>query len=169
MESISWNSYFMSLVYLIALKSKDQSTKIGAVIVGPDKEIRSTGYNSFPMGINDNVYERQQRPEKYYWFAHAEKNSIDHAARIGVSVKGCTLYTQGTPCMDCARSIVQSGIKKVIVHLDWDEKMNMKWKENAKRTKQLFSEAGIEYIKISPEIINELYGYCSEERIYFNE
>ncbi len=73
---MNWDKYFMSLVYLVALKSKDKRTKIGAVIIGPDNEIRSTGYNSFPRGIDDNVPERQIPDEKYFWFAHAEKMQL---------------------------------------------------------------------------------------------
>ena len=64
---------------LVAKKSKDQSTQIGAVIVGIDNEIRSTGYNSFPSGINDDLQERQERPEKYYWIEHAERNALYNA------------------------------------------------------------------------------------------
>ena len=67
---------FYEMANLVAKKSKDQSTQIGAVIVGPDNEIRSTGYNSFPCGINDDLQERQERPEKYYWIEHAERNAL---------------------------------------------------------------------------------------------
>lgn len=163
--NLSWDSYFMSLVYLVAMRSKDQSTNIGAVVVGPDNEIRSTGYNSFPMGINDNKPERQERPEKYYWFAHAERNSVDHAARIGVPLKNCTIYTQGVPCMDCARSIVQSGIKKVVIHKQWGDGWSTKWSENAKRTKELFDEAGVELQFFDGHIVKEIYGFCNGQRM----
>ena len=64
---MNWSEYFYDMANLVAKKSKDQSTQIGAVIVGPDNEIRSTGYNSFPKGLNDDLQERQERPEKYYW------------------------------------------------------------------------------------------------------
>ena len=69
---ISWVQYFRELAHTVKQKSKDESTKIGAVIVGKDKEIVSTGYNSFPRGIKDNIKDRQGRAEKYYWFEHAE-------------------------------------------------------------------------------------------------
>lgn len=68
MELVSWDDYFMTMVYLVAMKSKDESTHIGAVIVGPDNEIRSTGYNSFPRKMNDGLEERQKRPQKYFFF-----------------------------------------------------------------------------------------------------
>jgi dCMP deaminase len=85
---MNWTEYFLNIAETVKLKSKDRRTQIGAVIVGQDNEIVSTGYNSFPRGIDDEVEERQQRPEKYYWIVHAEMNAILNAARIGVSTKG---------------------------------------------------------------------------------
>ena len=69
MENIEWDDYFMTMVYLVAMKSKDESTHIGAVIVGPDKEVRSVGYNGYPRNMNDDNFERQKRPEKYFFFS----------------------------------------------------------------------------------------------------
>ena len=112
---MKWDDYFMTMVYLVAMRSKDESTHVGAVIVGPNKEIRSTGYNSFPMGINDDVPERQERPEKYFWFSHAERNAVYLAARVGIPVEGCTMYTNGIPCTDCAFAVIQAGITEVVV------------------------------------------------------
>jgi dCMP deaminase len=76
MSMMNWTNYFLNIAEAVKEKSKDQRTKIGAVIVGKDNEIVSTGYNSFPRGIDDDVEERQQRPEKYFWFEHAERNAI---------------------------------------------------------------------------------------------
>lgn len=139
----SWDDIFMTMAYLVATRSKDESTHIGAVIIGPDKEVRSTGYNSFPRNINDSVIKRQARPEKYFWFEHAERNAIYNATRFGASLKGCTIYTSGIPCMDCARGIVQSGITEVVVDKAWDNQNPPEWQEHAKRTKQLFKEAKV--------------------------
>lgn len=113
---MNWNLYFIKMAHLVASKSKDKSTNVGAVIVGPDNEIRSTGYNNFPRGINDDVEERHGRPQKYEWTEHAERNAIYNAARIGVPVKGCTMYFnyEPSPCADCARGIIQSGINKIV-------------------------------------------------------
>lgn len=106
----SWVTYFRELAKTVATKSKDPHTHIGAVIVGMDKEIVSTGYNSFPRGMNDDVQERYERPEKYFWMEHAERNAIYNAARIGVSTKGCTLFLDHWfPCVECARAIINSG------------------------------------------------------------
>ena len=141
--NIIWDDYYMTMAYLVAMKSKDQKTHMGAVVVGPDNEVRSTGYNSFPRGINDNLQERQERPEKYLWFEHSERNAIYNATLIGVSLKSCRLYTNGIPCMNCARGIVNSGIIEVIVDQDWDKNNYGVWLEEAKRTKILFEEAGV--------------------------
>ena len=141
---MNWTEYFINIANVVKLKSKDINTKIGVVIVGKNNEIVSTGYNSFPRGINDNVPERQERPEKYYWFEHAERNSIFNAARIGVSTNGCTMYCScDLACADCARAIINAGIKKVVFtksNNPWPEK----WRESANRSEIMFKEAGIE-------------------------
>lgn len=143
---MKWEEYFRTIVRTVKLKSKDQHTQIGALIVGKDNEIVSTGYNSFPRGIADDVNERQERPEKYYWFEHAERNAIYNAARIGVSTKDCTMYlTCGIPCADCARGIINSGIAKIVCELDssFGARGDM-WDEHAKRSLIMFEEAGVE-------------------------
>ena len=142
-DKISWDDLYMTMVYLISRKSKDNSTHVGAVIVGPDNEVRSVGYNSFPRGIDDNVPERQERPEKYSWFAHAERNAICNAAMVGIPLKGCKMYTNGIPCNDCAFGIINSGIIEVIVDKVWDDNNYDLWKEAAIKSRAMFSEAGI--------------------------
>ena len=113
------------------------------VIVGKNNEIVSTGYNSFPRGIDDNVAERQERPEKYFWFEHAERNAIYNAARIGVSTLGTTMYmTCGISCADCARAIINSGVSKIVLRRGRGA-TNEKWQDSAKRSEQMFKEAGI--------------------------
>lgn len=142
---MNWTDYFLNIAEAIKLKSKDKSTQIGAVIVGKDNEILSTGYNSFPRGLNDSIEERQERPEKYFWFEHAERNAIFNAARIGVSLKNSTIYiTSGIPCMDCARGIVNSGIKTVWCKYTCTTKNKEKWEESQKRSLQLFDECGVQ-------------------------
>jgi dCMP deaminase len=114
---MNWNEYYINLRDPIAMKSKDPNTKLGCIIVGQDDEIRSTGYNSFPRRVGDieeHFPERFQRPEKYLWIEHAERNAIYNAARVGVRLKGCRLYTSLIPCADCARGIIQAGITQII-------------------------------------------------------
>jgi len=142
MNNISWDDYFMTMVYLAAMRSKDAATHIGAVIVDDRNVVRSTGYNSFVRGIDDAVPERQERPEKYFWFEHAERNAIYSAGR---DLQGCCMYTNGIPCMDCARGVVQAGIKEVIVDKNWDDDNAEKWAEEAKRSRQMFLEAGVKF------------------------
>ena len=145
-EIPNWHEHFFEIAKVVSKRSKDESTQVGAVIVGPGKEIVSTGYNSFPRGVEDDHAERQERPEKYFWFEHAERNAIYNAARTGASLQGATLYVPAMPCMDCARGIVQVGIKKVIINeedqLKWQKRPQ--WKDHSERTIVLFDEADVE-------------------------
>ena len=108
-----WPSRLIRLANQIAGWSKD-TTKVGAVIVGPGNEIRSTGFNGPPPGVFDRP-ERFVRPEKYLWCAHAEQNAISQAARVGTPLDGCTLVCTHYPCSRCAQMIIGAGIKRVIV------------------------------------------------------
>jgi len=142
---MNWTEYFLNIAETIKLKSKDKSTQIGAVIVGNDNEILSTGYNSFPRGMDDNIQERQERPEKYFYMVHAEINSIINAARIGVSTKNSTIYlTCGIPCTDCAKGIINAGIKTIYCKQICTTKNNEKWIEHQKISLEMFEECGIQ-------------------------
>lgn len=141
---MNWKEYFRNIAHQVKLKSKDEKTQIGAVIVGEDNEIVSTGYNSFPRGISDDISERQERPEKYFWFEHAERNAIYNAARIGVSTKGTTMYlTCGIPCADCCRGIINAGITTIVCEVGEAGATGPKWEESGKRSLQMFNEAGV--------------------------
>jgi dCMP deaminase len=137
----NWDSYFIELATLAATRSKDRSTKVGCVIVGPDNEIRSTGYNGFPRGINDDAPERHERPAKYLWTEHAERNAIYNAARSGISLKGCRAFLPWFPCMDCARAIVQSGIVELIAYKP--DLKDQKWGREFVAAIEMFGEAGV--------------------------
>ena len=140
---MNWDEYFINIAEQVKLKSKDNNTKIGVVLVGKNNEIVSTGYNSFPRGINDDIAERQEKPEKYFWFEHAERNCIYNAARIGVSTLGTTMYmTCGSSCADCARAIISAGVEKIVLR-SGKGAMSPKWQESAERSNQMFKEAGI--------------------------
>src|SRR6476659_2001006 len=110
-----WDQYYLDICKVVAARSKDPNTQIGCVVVGPAHEIRSTGYNSFPRGIRDDVPERLVRPTKYLWMEHAERNAICNAARAGTGTEACTVSVESMPRMDGARSIVQAGILQVFV------------------------------------------------------
>ncbi|MBU2616625.1 MAG: dCMP deaminase family protein [Nanoarchaeota archaeon] len=138
----SWDDWFMTMVYFVAAKSKDPRTKIGAVVVGPNKEVRSMGYNGLPRGVND-LPERYKRGEKNFRVVHAEINAILNASRTGTSLEGCVMYTPGLPCDEkgCSVAVIQAGIKEVVLDDNWDGK-----NADAKRywrSFEMFDEAGV--------------------------
>jgi len=129
---MSWNKYFIEMLSVIAAKSKDKSTKVGSIITTKEHTIVSTGFNGFPRGVkeDESVSERFDRPLKYKFTEHSERNAIFASARHGIALNGCTIYQSWLPCTDCARAIIQVGIKKIVVdgrtYLDsrkyWDER-----------------------------------------------
>lgn len=141
---MDWSKYFLGIAEQVKLKSKDESTQIGAVIVGKDKEVLSTGYNSFPRGLNDNLKERQERPEKYYFMVHAEANAIVNSARIGFSIKNSKMYlTCGIPCSECAKLIINAGINEVICKNIDDDVKGEHWSISKKKTLEMFNECNV--------------------------
>jgi dCMP deaminase len=148
MGSNKWDQRFLKLAAFIAQWSKDRSTKVGAVVVGPDREIRSVGYNGFPRGVNDDIKERHERPAKYKWVEHAERNSLFNAVRFGAPLAGCTLYCTHPPCTDCARAIIQSGIESVVVPRITGELLD-RWVENFEIAATMILEAGYAYRQVT--------------------
>lgn len=146
-SKLSWHTYFLDMLDHISSKSKDKNTKVGCVIVGKDNEIRSTGYNSFPRGLNDDVPTRQIRPEKYFWFEHAERNAIYNAALVGIKLKGCRIYLNGIPCVDCARAIIQCGIKKVIIYKS-SRNEEFELRHNANVSSEMLEECGVKLVEV---------------------
>lgn len=147
-----WNEYFMRMVDLAKSKSKDRSTQVGAVIVGEGNTVLSMGYNGFPRGIDDNVESRHERPIKYLWVEHSERNAIYAAARNGVKINGATMYVSccGAPCADCCRAIIQSGIKKVVVMAGEFEGKGS-WTESCTVGKEMLLEAGVQIVFLNYE------------------
>lgn len=139
---MTFDDYFMNLTRATALRSKDRSTQVGCVIVDTAQTVRATGYNGFPRGINDDVEARHERPAKYKWTEHAERNAIYTAARVGVPLLGCTMYVSLFPCMDCARAIVQSGVGRIVC--EEPDLTNPRWGEDFKLATELLGEAGVE-------------------------
>ena len=135
---------YMQIAKAVAQLSKSRNTQVGALILGADSEVRSLGYNGAPRGSCADEDERYIKPEKYYWFCHAELNAITNAAKVGTPIDGCTLIVTHPPCMDCARAIVQSGIKEVI-SVKPDAKFSATWGDHLHRTEKLFHEVGVEY------------------------
>ena len=158
MSSKTWDQRLMDMAALVSTWSKDNTTKIGAVIVGPGREILSIGYNGFPRGVDDSVEERYERPLKYLWTIHAEKNAIFNASRIGVPLTGATIYLNGDhgfPCSPCAAAIVQCGIKQLVGLMP--DLTNEKYAEDYREAMKMFQEAGVAFrhirsIKPKPRI-----------------
>lgn len=117
-DYISWDEYFMGVALLAAKRSKDPNTQVGACIVDENNIIISTGYNGFPYGCSDDTFpwERDGDDTKYKYVVHAELNAILNAN--GKSLKGATLYVDLFPCNECAKAIIQSGIKEVVYLYD---------------------------------------------------
>ena len=108
-----WDHYFISLAFVVAQRSLDDSTKCGSIVVSDDNTILSIGYNSPPRGCDDKKVP-QSRPEKYLWFLHAEEAAIVNAAKHGLCLKNSTFYITGAPCARCVRKMINVGAKKII-------------------------------------------------------
>jgi dCMP deaminase len=143
----TWDELFMRDAYNWASKSKDTSTKIGAVIVKDNIPLMH-GYNGIPRKVRDDIPERNERPEKYYYYEHAERNAFFNCARKGIATEGATMYCIASPCAECARGIINSGITKLIIHKQWDDvgilKFYSRWKESFDRSLIMFNEAEVE-------------------------
>ena len=131
----------MKLATHISEWSKDPSTKVGCVVVGPDREIRSTGFNGFPRGIQDSDDRLTNRDLKYPLICHAEENAIMHAARIGLALKGCTAYVTWPPCTRCARSLIQAGVSEIVIPSGLE--IPDRWRDDFEMSMGLLREAEV--------------------------
>lgn len=139
--SKNWDKRMMQVAKLAASWSKDRSIGVGCVIASPDHAMLSSGFNGFPRGVNDDVEERHQRPAKYKFTEHAERNAIYNAARHGIKLEGGTIYIPWYPCADCARAIVQSGIKTMVAGTpNFDDP---RWGEDFKAAEIMLVEGGV--------------------------
>ena len=146
-DYISWDEYFMGVALLASQRSKDPSTQVGACIVDSDKRIISTGYNGFPQGCSDDAFpwnrDENQGEPKYQFVVHAELNAILNAS--GKKLAGSVLYVGLFPCNECAKAIIQSGIKEIIYLSD---KYHNTPSMSASR--KLLDAAGVKYHQIKP-------------------
>ena len=127
----------------MATWSKDPNTQVGAVVVGSKGQILSQGYNGFPRGINDSNKRLTDRDVKLSLIVHAEMNAIYNATYSGVSLDGSTIFIHGLPaCSECAKGIIQVGIKKVVVSKQCIE-ARPHWNDSWNKSKAMFAEAGI--------------------------
>lgn len=153
-----WDRHFLQLALDNARMSKDPSTRVGCVIVGPDREVRSTGFNGFPRGIADTAERLNDRETKLRLMVHAEMNAILNAARIGVSVRGCLLYLAATndsglvwggpPCTRCTVETIQAGLAEIVSFIP--KQIPSRWLDDLIFARTVIDECGIVYRELSP-------------------
>lgn len=140
-DYLSWDQYFMGLSLLSAKRSKDPSTQVGACIVNSDNKVVGIGYNGFPIGCDDDGFPWDREGDfldtKYPYVCHAELNAILNSI---MDLKNCKIYVALFPCHECAKAIIQSGIKEVVFLSD---KYNGTPSNEA--SKRMFNTAGISY------------------------
>ncbi len=141
----SWDQFFMSMACKIAERSKDPSTKTGAVIVDQRRRIIGLGYNGFPRGVADTDERLYNRPVKYKFVVHSEANAILNAR--GCEANGASIYVTKFPCTDCAKLIIQSGILRLYYPKDTSESA-ARWAEDAEYSREMLLEAGVLLIQI---------------------
>jgi dCMP deaminase len=155
---MNWDARFLEVATLVGSWSKDPSTKVGAVIVGPDREILTTGFNGFSRGIEDSTERLADRDTKLKLVVHAEMNAILNAARHGIALKDTTMYVTaadavtgkiwgGPPCVRCTVETIQAGISK-IVSLPFKD-VPSRWLADLEQARELLSEAGVHYTEVA--------------------
>ena len=142
---LTWEEYFMGLAHLSGLRSKDPNTQVGAVIVDENNRVVSIGYNGFPSGVSDDEFpwgrEGGVLDTKYAFVVHAELNAILNSQR---SVRGCSLYVSLFPCNECAKAIIQAGIRRIIFESD-----KYDGADTNIASKRMLRAAGVELVRIS--------------------
>ena len=147
-DYLSWDEYFMGMALLSAKRSKDPSTQVGACIVTEDKKVVGLGYNGLPIGCSDDDFPWGREGEfldtKYPFVCHAEQNAILNSIK---SLKNCIIYVGLFPCHECAKAIIQSGIKEVVYLSDkYDDT------PSNSASKKMFDATGVKYRKLDPTI-----------------
>ena len=142
---LSWDQYFMGIAKLSAMRSKDPHTSVGACIVGKDNKILSVGYNGMPQGCSDDIYPWDSDSDdplqtKYLYVCHAELNALLNYT--GTNLKGAKIYTTLFPCNECAKAIIQAGIKTIVYDCD-------KYADTPSviASKKMLDAAGVRYYK----------------------
>ena len=143
-----WNIRFMQQAQLVSTWSKDPSTKVGCIIVSPDRVVLSEGYNGFPQGIADTPERLSDRTQKYPRVVHSEANAVINAGRNGAKIADGILFVTAPPCPNCAKMIVQAGIREVL-YIDLDKTKKIPgWRDELVYSFDMFDEAGIPYKSI---------------------
>ena len=161
MDYISWDEYFMGIAMLAAKRSKDPSTQVGACIVSDDNIIISTGYNGMPKGCSDDEFPWERSAEvendtKYPYVVHAELNAILNAN--GRDLRGSRIYVALFPCNECAKAIIQSGVKEVLYLSD-------KYADtpSTQASKRMLNAAGVKYTQLTTNLDSITLDFIPEE------
>ena len=143
---LSWDDYFMGLAHLSALRSKDPSTQVGACIVSPERKV--VGYNGFPIGCDDDEFpwarEGMFLDTKYPFVVHAELNAILNSTQ---DLHGCSIYVSLFPCNECAKAIIQSGIRRIVYESD-----KYADTDGVIASKRMLQAAGVELVQLPYQI-----------------
>jgi dCMP deaminase len=146
-DYISWDEYFMGVALLSAQRSKDPSTQVGACIANSRKKIVGVGYNGFPVGCSDDMLPWDRKGKyldtKYPYVCHAELNAVLNS--ISAELDGCTIYVALFPCNECAKVIVQSGIREVVYLCD-----KYAHTDAVKAAKIMFRQSGVRCRRLTP-------------------
>ncbi|MBE6940975.1 MAG: dCMP deaminase family protein [Ruminococcaceae bacterium] len=157
-DYISWDEYFMGIAMLAAKRSKDPSTQVGACIVSQDNIIISTGYNGMPKGCSDDEFPwgREGDDTKYPYVVHAELNAILNAN--GRDLRGSRVYVALFPCNECAKAIIQSGVKEVVYLSD-------KYKDSMENiaSKRMLTAAGVKFTRLNSKLKDLTISFVPEE------
>ena len=149
-DYLNWDEYFMSIAKLTAGRSKDPNTQVGACIVSQDNRVLSTGYNGAPNNFSDDIFPwaREGSPleTKYMFVCHAEANAIDNYRGYKKEFEGARIYVDLFPCNECAKKIIQSGIKEVVYLSD-----KYADTDSTKASKLLFDTCGVKYRQMEKE------------------
>ncbi|MBP3913594.1 MAG: dCMP deaminase family protein [Lachnospiraceae bacterium] len=141
-DYLSWDEYFMAVAVLAGMRSKDPNTQVGACIVSENNRILSMGYNGFPNGVSDDEFPwcREGEPlnNKYFYSTHSELNAILNYR--GGSLEGAKLYVTLFPCNECAKAIIQAGIRTVVYDCD-----KYSLTPSVIASKKMFDAAGVRY------------------------
>lgn len=148
-----WMKRYLKLCYEVCSWSKDQSTKTGAIIVTSDGDPVSWAFNGMPPNIDDSIEERHERPLKYKYFEHAERNAIYGATKA--DLQDCIMFCTHYPCSDCARGIIRKKIKTVVVDAKHGKGgvtgFNERWNDSFSESETMFREAGVNVIEVNLE------------------
>lgn len=148
-DNSDWELVFLDMSYRIAQRSRDPSTKCGAVIATRDNQFVSWGYNGFPRGVTNFVSRWTERPVKYDYIVHSERNAVLNAVREGRSTKDCVMYLfySTVPCEQCTLDVIQSGITKIVMgSVEFPGVGNGEFYDTESAAREMLREAGVELV-----------------------